>query len=381
MSREFRPTILMIKRHTVTNMRYFCKTVNVNSAKSYNGSGVFWLEHLAEHGEEHVVNDWVSEVFYDSDELKDFALSFSELFNIVKSDEWANKKAENGLDGGFDSEKTCGIDSDGNRHYVYRDDERFVTGELVHWMIGRCSVRDKDGNTFNISSDDERIKSGELFGVQWGKVTVKDKDGNTLSVAINDERYVGGELTHIRTGTVTVRDSEGNTFSVESDDERLLSGELTHVSAGSTVVKDKDGNTFRVSLDDERWLSGELVSVALGVQQARTNCQFCNRDISVNNKTNHESTCDSNPDHVKRTFDRASFAQSECRFCQKHVSVSQLSRHEAICEPKSKRVSNKYPRVNCKHCNKLVASHLVERHESACIDQQLLKRKVATTLS
>ena len=370
----------MIKRHTVTNIRYFCKTYR-EDVNVYNGSGVFWLEHLAEHGEEHVVNDWVSEVFYDRDELKDFALSFSELFDIVKSDEWANKKAENGLDGGFDTTKGCYVDANGTRHFVDYNDERIKTGELRHWAVDRCMVKDKDGNIFHVSSGDERIESGELVGIRKGKVTVKDKDGNTLSVSIDDDRYVSGELKHIRTGTVTVIDSEGNTFSVESDDERLLRGELTSINAGKVAVRDRDGNTFRVSTDDERWLSGELVSVHLGVHQDRTNCRFCNRDISVNNKTNHESTCDSNPDHVKRTFNRPSFKQSECRFCQKHVSVSQLSRHEAICEPKSKRVSNKYPRVNCKHCNKLVASHLVERHESACIDQQLLKRKVATSIN
>ena len=42
--------------------------------------------------------------------------------------------------------------------------------------------------------DDERIKSGELVGIVKGMVTVKDKNGNKFYISKTDERYISGEL-------------------------------------------------------------------------------------------------------------------------------------------------------------------------------------------
>lgn len=97
--KDFKPTRLIIKRHTVTGLLYFCKTTKQN-IKSYHGSGKYWKEHLTKHGKTLVETIWVSDWFNNRDDLVDFALSFSELFNIVESGEWANLKPENGIDGG-----------------------------------------------------------------------------------------------------------------------------------------------------------------------------------------------------------------------------------------------------------------------------------------
>lgn len=93
----------MIKRHTITGLKYFCKSTKQNYLK-YLGSGVYWKSHLKIHGPEYVVTDWVSEVFYDEEQIKEFAILFSEFFNIVISDEWANLKIEDGLEGGMSSQ-------------------------------------------------------------------------------------------------------------------------------------------------------------------------------------------------------------------------------------------------------------------------------------
>ena len=95
----FKPTILYIKRHNVTGIRYFGKTSKIDKVYEYNGSGTYWKQHLKKHGYD-VSTEWVSEIFTDRELLEDFALLFSELFNIVGSDEWANLVSENGLDGG-----------------------------------------------------------------------------------------------------------------------------------------------------------------------------------------------------------------------------------------------------------------------------------------
>lgn len=102
-NKPFKPTRLMIKRHSVTGLKYFCKTTKSDYMK-YLGSGKLWSFHLKKHGRDHVVTDWVSEVFFDEDQIKDFAILFSEFFDIVNSDDWANLKKEDGLEGGMSSQ-------------------------------------------------------------------------------------------------------------------------------------------------------------------------------------------------------------------------------------------------------------------------------------
>lgn len=95
----YKPTRLYIKRHSVTGKRYFGKSTRQN-INSYKGSGKKWSNHIKKHGREHVVTEWISDWFYDKEEIQSFALSFSEIFDIVEDDSWANMKVENGLDGG-----------------------------------------------------------------------------------------------------------------------------------------------------------------------------------------------------------------------------------------------------------------------------------------
>jgi hypothetical protein len=99
----FNPTRLMIKRHTKTGLRYFCKTPRKNYLK-YLGSGSRWTQHIKKHGIEYVVTDWVSEPFNDPNDIKEFAVLFSEFFDIVNSNDWANLKIEDGLEGGMSSQ-------------------------------------------------------------------------------------------------------------------------------------------------------------------------------------------------------------------------------------------------------------------------------------
>ena len=85
------------KQHNITGLKYFCKTTKKNPYR-YNGSGHYWLRHLAKHGSD-ITTTWC-ELFTDKESLVEFAVFFSEEFNIVQSSKWANLKAENGLDGG-----------------------------------------------------------------------------------------------------------------------------------------------------------------------------------------------------------------------------------------------------------------------------------------
>lgn len=93
----FKPTFLYIKQHSITGLLYFGKTTS--NPEEYLGSGKYWLNHINKHGKEHVNNLWYC-LFYDEQECKEFALSFSHQQNIIESKGWANLINENGTTGG-----------------------------------------------------------------------------------------------------------------------------------------------------------------------------------------------------------------------------------------------------------------------------------------
>lgn len=99
-----KPTVLYIKQHSVTGLKYFGKTTSKNPIK-YLGSGVRWTAHIKKHGKEHVKTLWISEPFNNIQLINEFAMLISTEFNIVDSVEWANLVIENGIDGGVAGRK------------------------------------------------------------------------------------------------------------------------------------------------------------------------------------------------------------------------------------------------------------------------------------
>lgn len=92
---SFKPTFLYIKRHIVTGILYFGKTVK--NPEKYKGSGVHWKRILKKHGSE-VETLWYC-LFLDINECSNFALKFSEINNIVSDPRWANLIPEDGING------------------------------------------------------------------------------------------------------------------------------------------------------------------------------------------------------------------------------------------------------------------------------------------
>ena len=95
--KEFKPTFLYVKKHNITGLQYFGKTVAKDPVK-YKGSGKHWLRHIAKYGN-NVTTIWY-QLFTDKDAIVEYALDFSKKHNIVESTEWANLKPEDGLWGG-----------------------------------------------------------------------------------------------------------------------------------------------------------------------------------------------------------------------------------------------------------------------------------------
>lgn len=98
--KEFQPTYLCIKRHSVTGLSYLCKTTkSYEQMLKYCGSGrPYWSNHLKEHKKEYIETPWFC-LFYEKEEIEKFALMCSEQWDIVNSDLWANLKPENGTEG------------------------------------------------------------------------------------------------------------------------------------------------------------------------------------------------------------------------------------------------------------------------------------------
>ena len=93
----FTPTYLYIKIHNKTRLKYFGKTTNKNPIK-YMGHGKYWRRHLEKHGND--VDTLWYHLYTDKTLLIEEALAFSNSHDIVNSQEWANLKLENGIDGG-----------------------------------------------------------------------------------------------------------------------------------------------------------------------------------------------------------------------------------------------------------------------------------------
>lgn len=96
------PTWLMIKVHSTTKKKYFCKTQRTFGSKSfdnYKGSGKYWTHHIKKHGSEYVYNELVIGPYTNKEQLINLATYISESLDVVNSDEWANLRIENGIDG------------------------------------------------------------------------------------------------------------------------------------------------------------------------------------------------------------------------------------------------------------------------------------------
>jgi len=82
---------------------YLGKTIQ--DPYKYEGSGVRWKRHLSIHNIKNTdIQTWILHETYNHDELKELGIYYSNLFNVVKSDSWANMKEEMG-DGGFGSKE------------------------------------------------------------------------------------------------------------------------------------------------------------------------------------------------------------------------------------------------------------------------------------
>lgn len=161
-----KPTRLYIKQHSKTGLRYFGKT-GTKLIESYVGSGVYWKNHINKHGLDHVNTIWVSDWFTSEEEIKDFAIAFSELFDIVNSNEWANMKIENGLDGGGPGPMLFGDDNPSRRPEVAAKISKSLMGHLGVKNKGSTGMAPPNKNKLLWNNGIDTIYSDECPGDGW----------------------------------------------------------------------------------------------------------------------------------------------------------------------------------------------------------------------
>ena len=92
--------ILYLKTHNKTGLKYLGKTTQ--DPFTYLGSGKRWQNHLKKHG-----NDITTKILLETDdpvEISKWGTYYSNLWNIVKSKDFANLKLESGDGGDIDRE-------------------------------------------------------------------------------------------------------------------------------------------------------------------------------------------------------------------------------------------------------------------------------------
>ena len=93
---------LYIKTHNVTGLKYLGQTSQQDPHK-YPGSGTRWIHHLKKHGYNYTTE--ILKECSNKDELREWGIHYSNLWNIVEDQEWANLKSEE-ADGGQHSKET-----------------------------------------------------------------------------------------------------------------------------------------------------------------------------------------------------------------------------------------------------------------------------------
>ena len=158
---------LYVKTHSRTGLKYLGFTSR--DPQVYCGSGKYWKSHLKIHGKDHTTE--VIKECRNKKEIRKWGRYYSELWNVVDSNEWANLKPEE-ADGS----------PSGSRNQNYRP-EKFtwqhkVTGEII--VATRLEMRKKFG-----------INEGHLTSVL--NKTVKSAKGWALKGTDHTRRNLVGD--------------------------------------------------------------------------------------------------------------------------------------------------------------------------------------------
>jgi hypothetical protein len=128
---------LYLKTHNITGLKYLGKHYGKNPY-TYQGSGQYWKRHIRKYGYD-VTTDILLETT-DPEEIKKAGILYSEKWDIVNSDQFANLTAETGTGGSTTTGKII-INNGVN-------EKRLAVGESLPpgWIIGRVPMKKNNPN-------------------------------------------------------------------------------------------------------------------------------------------------------------------------------------------------------------------------------------------
>lgn len=164
-------TYLYVKTHTITGLKYLGKTVAKDPHK-YPGSGKYWQLHLKKHGKLYTTE--ILKECQHSALVEYWGQYYSDLWNIVDSDEWANLKPEVGDGGGLPvghilSDATKRKIGDANRGRKMSDAFCKMRSEKqkgkIPWNKGKTGVQigTNRGRKFGTPSDEYRANMSNIL--------------------------------------------------------------------------------------------------------------------------------------------------------------------------------------------------------------------------
>lgn len=262
------PYFYFYKITTDFNNKYYYgvhKTFNLDDG--YPGSGYALKKDIEKYGIEHF-NKEILKFFNTSEEMY---LYEEKIVNQDLLDDKLSYNLKLGGYGGWDTSINCVTvrDSNGNCFRVSKDDIRYLSGEVVHNMIGRVNVIDKDtGVHLQISTTEYDRNKSKYTPIFLNKVVARDADNNI--VHISKDEYDSGNYVGVTKGFGVFKDKFGNVVTCNVNDERVINGELVGYTKGKTIFKKKDDFTKTLFLDknDPRVLSGEYVGINFGMYTA-----------------------------------------------------------------------------------------------------------------
>jgi hypothetical protein len=273
----YKPTRLYVKKHTVTGLRYFGKSV-VKDITKYDGSGTRWNNHLKKHNKKHVITEWVSGWFDNKEDLISFATAFSQIFDIVNSSDWANLTEETGISGGS--------------YGVQGSIKRSQTISSSEWKSTKGLSRSK--KLSDTRNDPE-----------WQETTGKEsrkRQGESLSKTMNNPEWKSTTGASVAAANIA-----------RWQDEKWLS------------TKGKEGNEkSKATRSDPAWQSTIGKERNEKIRQAKLGVP---RPQSVKDKLSKALSGPNNPNYGKPK----NFKKLECPHCHKLIGVNNINRHLNKC--------------------------------------------------
>ena len=159
---------LYVKNHLITGLKYLGQTKS--NPYKYSGSGLTWVKHLKDNG--NYVQTEILKECQTRDELRQWGEYYSDLWNVVDSNQWANRIAETGGGGWW---------LYGDRNPQKRSEVRSKTSEgMKRYLRENPEIRKQRKEWRNeFWTPEQRLKS--KFG-GLGTVTVTGLDGITKRI-------------------------------------------------------------------------------------------------------------------------------------------------------------------------------------------------------